>query len=328
MPRPPGSKLRAVRRWRVLLFLSEPIAFLALVYVVLKAAPDWFAQTAGLDERAIALERQGIRTASLALLAGAFAVISAVYTARTYTLNRAGQLTDRFTKAIEQLGNTDALDVRLGGIYALERIARDSKEDHPQVIEVLTAYVREHAPRPADGPDEAADQTPAAARLSTDVQAALTVLGRRVVAHEQDAQPDLDLGAAQLTNARLAGATLSWANLSGADLRGAGLRRADLTWADLSAADLRGANLRGADLRWARLSGADLREADLSGASLSGARLSRADLSGTDLRGADLSGAGLSEANLDGSRYDQNTTWPAGLNPASRAARLQDSTGE
>ena len=39
-------------------------------------------------------------------------------------------MTDRYTKAIEQLGS-DKLDVRIGGIYALERVARDSRETSP-----------------------------------------------------------------------------------------------------------------------------------------------------------------------------------------------------
>ena len=33
----------------------------------------------------------------------------------------------------------------IGGIYALERIARDSAKDHPTVMEVLTAFIREHS---------------------------------------------------------------------------------------------------------------------------------------------------------------------------------------
>jgi hypothetical protein len=41
-------------------------------------------------------------------------------------LSRESQIADRFTRAVEQLGNRDALDVRLGGIYALERLAHDS----------------------------------------------------------------------------------------------------------------------------------------------------------------------------------------------------------
>lgn len=33
----------------------------------------------------------------------------------------------------------------LSGIYALERIAQDSKKDHWPIMEILTAYVRENA---------------------------------------------------------------------------------------------------------------------------------------------------------------------------------------
>jgi hypothetical protein len=51
-----------------------------------------------------------------------------------------GHITERYTKAIEQLGS-DKLDVRLGGIYALEQIAVDSRRDHPTVVEVLSAFV-------------------------------------------------------------------------------------------------------------------------------------------------------------------------------------------
>ncbi|MBY0374073.1 MAG: hypothetical protein K2Q23_08770, partial [Bryobacteraceae bacterium] len=44
-----------------------------------------------------------------------------------------GHITDRFTKAVEQLGKMDDqkpnIPVRLGAIYALERIARDSERD-------------------------------------------------------------------------------------------------------------------------------------------------------------------------------------------------------
>jgi hypothetical protein len=87
-----------------------------------------------------------VRTALLATLAGVIAVIGLIFTGLSYRLNRSGQITERFTRAVDQLGSNE-IDIRLGGIYALERIARDSADDHPQVVEVLTAYVREHAPR-------------------------------------------------------------------------------------------------------------------------------------------------------------------------------------
>src|SRR5262249_24358869 len=58
---------------------------------------------------------------------------------------RRAQLTERFTKAIDQLGQMadDKLDIRLGGIYALEQIAKESKELHRPVMEILTAFLRE-----------------------------------------------------------------------------------------------------------------------------------------------------------------------------------------
>jgi hypothetical protein len=63
-------------------------------------------------------------------------------TNKTTALTLQGQVTDRYSKVIEQLGS-EKLDVRIGGIYALERIARDSARDHPTIMEVLTAFIRE-----------------------------------------------------------------------------------------------------------------------------------------------------------------------------------------
>ncbi len=58
-------------------------------------------------------------------------------------------LTERFSKAVEQLGK-DTTTVRIGAIYALERIARDSDKDHWTIMEVLTSYVRENSSLPSE----------------------------------------------------------------------------------------------------------------------------------------------------------------------------------
>lgn len=47
------------------------------------------------------------------------------FTARTYTLSREGHVTDRCTKAVGQLDDGSS-PVRIGGVYALERIGNDS----------------------------------------------------------------------------------------------------------------------------------------------------------------------------------------------------------
>jgi hypothetical protein len=82
------------------------------------------------------------RTGLVATLAALGAGVGLAYTARTYRLSREGHLTDRYTKAVEQLGS-DKIEVQLGGIYALERLMRDSSTDQPTIVEVLAAYEAE-----------------------------------------------------------------------------------------------------------------------------------------------------------------------------------------
>jgi hypothetical protein len=87
------------------------------------------------------------RTALLAGLVGVGALLTFWLNSRQLQVNREGQITERFTRAIDQLGNDKGqLDVTLGGLYALERIAKDSPADRATIAEVLTAYVRGHAP--------------------------------------------------------------------------------------------------------------------------------------------------------------------------------------
>ena len=83
--------------------------------------------------------------AGLVLLLGVYLTYRRVTSAENAVeVAQEGQITERFTRAIEQLGD-EKLAVRLGGIYALERIARDSERDHWPIMEVLTAFVRENA---------------------------------------------------------------------------------------------------------------------------------------------------------------------------------------
>jgi hypothetical protein len=285
----------------------------------------------------------GFRTALVAGLVGVAALGSLAMAARTYRLTQQGQITDRYTKAIEQLGS-DKLDVRLGGIYALERIAKDSKQDHPTVVEVLSAFVREHSdPAHTDTEPSTAtvpstplqgDSEPATERQSnakqlarkpkpaTDVRAALTVLGRL------PSLPNVvraDLSDAHLDGANLRGMNLSGfrfveANLEGADLWGADLWGADLQGAYLARANLMRANLARANLLVGHLQGADLANANLARANLARADLWEADLARADLRGANLARAFLHGVELQGARCDADTVWPDGFDW--RAARV------
>jgi hypothetical protein len=52
-----------------------------------------------------------------------------------------GRITELYTKAVEQLGSEKA-PVRLGGLYALERLAQDNKEHRQTIVNVICAYLR------------------------------------------------------------------------------------------------------------------------------------------------------------------------------------------
>jgi Pentapeptide repeats (8 copies) len=210
-------------------------------------------------------------------------------TLRAVELTEQGQVTDRYSKAIEQLGS-DKLDVRIGGIYAVERIARDSPRDHPTIMEVLVAFIREHSPERWQPPEDKAETPDWPMR--PDVQAAATVIGRRTVRNDSH----------QIN--------LAHAWLRGADFTGARLGGADLTGANLAGARFFAANLGGANLSAANLDGADLYAAYLDSANLDGANLAHASLRGANLTGAFLGHARLDSANLDGAIWPRTTEFP------------------
>jgi hypothetical protein len=206
-----------------------------------------------------------------------------------------GQLTERFTKAIEQLGS-DNISIRLGGIYALESIAEYSQKGewseryHWTVMEVLSAFVREKPPLKKDLEDKKAEGEQQPQKLRTDIQAALTVIGRRKTEKDPENQR-LDL-----INVDIAGADLREANLQGANLIEANLQRANLIEANLQEANLWGAKLQNSFLWEANLQGADFLEAKLQEA---------------ELRGADLKDAkNLTSTQIESANVDSTTTLP------------------
>ncbi|WP_367123531.1 pentapeptide repeat-containing protein [Streptomyces phytohabitans] len=197
-----------------------------------------------------------------------------------------GQITDRYSKAVENLGD-DAIDVRLGGAYALQRIMQDSPRDHPTIANVLATYVRTHARKPLEKNEE----------VPADVHAALNALIQRDTTRD-DRSFTLDLQHTQLPGTDMARAKLTDADLTAADLTESAMYATNLTNADLRSANLNGANMGYAKLNRAHLSGADLNDAGLMYADLNDADLIYADLNDADLSGAKLSSAKLNYAKL------------------------------
>lgn len=201
---------------------------------------------------------------------------------------REGQITERFTRAIDQLGAVDEadktkkLEIRLGGIYALEQIAKDSETFYWPIIEILTAYVRENSKIPKD--EDGNPDYDKANRVTADIQAILTVIGRRARNSRKGEDRSLNLGRT---------------NLCGAILEEAELQNALLDDANLANAFLSGANLQVAFIEYANLRGAILDETNLKYAILHGA----------DLRGV----IGLTQDQIDSAKGDETTKLPDGI---------------
>ncbi|BDZ44041.1 hypothetical protein GCM10025865_33840 (plasmid) [Paraoerskovia sediminicola] len=262
------------------------------------------------------------RRTVLAGVAALGAAIGLFYTHQRHRLERASNelerdanRTDRYTKAVEQLGH-ESIHIRLGGVYALERVMQDSPKDAQTVMDVLCAFVRESANTPA--PDGQEDGPLPGKAPATDLQAALTVIGRspseisKNLAHAQLSGADLSL--ADLSRAYMVGTDLTGAYMTGADLTGAILVFAKLIDASMPSADLTDANLTGANL-----TDASLVNADLTRANLRGANLRRADLRGADLTDANLTSTGPSPKGLSSSIWNAHgphkTIWPEGFTP-------------
>jgi len=188
-----------------------------------------------------------------------------------------GQITERFTRAIEHLGSSIP-EVRLGGIYALERIAKDSEKDHWTIMEILISYIKTNSPITAKNQNNVHWRFD---KITPDVQAVLTVLGRRHKKHEKEGEI-IDLRYTYLPNA---------------DLKNADLQNAIFWQAVLNGADFKGANLEGASM------GAELKNAWFSGANLKNANFSKADLEGAYFGSANLAGVHFGRANLKNASF-------------------------
>ncbi|MBJ7456898.1 MAG: pentapeptide repeat-containing protein [Thermoleophilia bacterium] len=282
------------------LFLSAAVLLAAVVvfYLVLYVLPATLASGSGSE---FASSEGEARSALLQASGGLLLAVGLYLTWATLRLNRQGQVTERFTRAIDQLGN-ERTDVRIGGIYALERIAFDSRGHHSAIVEVLATFVREHSHRRASTAsrgDDSPSGPSSGPAVRVDVQAALTVLGRRRRVFDAPGSR-IDLTGVRLQHARLEAADLESAMLRDADLSHADLRGARLGHADLTRSLLVGAVLRGADVSDAILLGTDLRGAVMGEALLNGATLVTARLDGASLKGAFADG---------------RTSWPRGFDP-------------
>ncbi len=285
-----------LRRWLIGLIIALFIfGFLLLLWL-----PEWWLRNAKLDPKERIPLENSIRTTWAQILGGTALIISLYFAWRriaiaetTLDLSVRGQVTERFTKAIDQLGS-ERLQIRLGGIYALEAIAYDSPSLHYPIMEVLTAYVRENS-RWKEGEETQGPpgQRPPL-RPATDIQAILTVLGRRRVLSGD--RYHLFLGGVDIRGTYAEFADFNGANFGGAHLDGASFDESKFKEAGFGGAHLTGSHFTNCDLQKSIFVRADLAKVKFYQARLGGADLKESNLEGAWFVDADLCGADLRRA--------------------------------
>lgn len=307
---------------------------------------------------------RNIILAAAAVIALPLAIWRSIVAERQADTAQQSLLNERYQKSAEMLGHIDKQSVRIGGIYALDRLATEWPNDyHIQVMKLFSAFV-------VDQTEEKCEQQEAESGLTQDVQEVMRVIAgrgkeRTAIEHQEGLTlnfshcslvgftfskanfSNIDFTKANLSHVKLwqgqfsgsvlRGANLTKADLSGADLQHTDMRRVNLSGADLTRANLRNANLGLVDLASERLWGSQifptnlseayLRAADLTKADLVGADLSRADLGGANLTGVDLCNANLNGASLKAAILTGANLSGANLTGANLGGRGADLSG-
>lgn len=216
---------------------------------------------------------------------------------RTAEATELGRSAEIMAQSFAGLGD-DKVQIRVGSIYSLERQARERPKDQGPIVQTLAAFVRERCPAPP--PPVTAESVYRA--IQTDVQAALSVLGRRLRANDPPGArlsfaganlSSYDFADGDFTGASFKGAYLCAANFAGAKLRRGDFQLAVADQADFYGADAREASFSAAYCSSARFAHADLRGAAFVDADLTGADFAHAQVEAADWRGAALDGAAL-----------------------------------
>ncbi len=279
------------------------------------------------QQKALIDAENAVRAPLIQALVGVLATIATSTAAwiayQNYLATQEKNTADRFSKAIEQLGNENSIHVRLGGIFALEQIANTEDKYYWQIMESLTAYVRLRARweqeiregkvifSEAEPPD-----------LREDIQAVMIVLSRRKYCYEVGPEQHRlnlscsNLGKLQLPkNTNFNGVDLRYSNLSDSLLPTIKLDKALLLDTNLIRATLSEASLHSAYLLGACAYMANFENANLQNANFRSANVRRANFSNADLRNANLH-ARVDEAAFQGAILDEATFWPCSTREA------------
>ena len=300
--------VRLVDRWlnesvrRVFRFLENRLGPITVVVIAVVVAIsivfwDWlsFGESGSTTIRNVGLVLAALVALPLAVWRSKVAERQASAAQRQADTAQQNLLNERYQRGAEMLGS-DVLAVRLGGIYALQRLAQEHpKQYHIQIMRLFCSFVRNPT---VDGNRETGlanhetgefaetQEDDGGVRPRQDVEAVMeAIAARSKIGIELERAPEFQL---DLRDAKLRGLNLM------------NFREVNLSWTNLSFADMSRVNMRPlTDMSWIHAVSVNLSGACLADVNLSVTQFIGADLSGTLLHGANLSGAVFSDRNKD-----------------------------
>jgi hypothetical protein len=274
-----SARFAGVRFLRVALAVAAMCAALGIVAMVAFEVPRLERKIVRLPDEKDRISGETELLKTLIQLAGGAVVITGLYfTSRTLYVSQQGQITDRFNKAIEHLGS-EMPAVRLGGIYALARIAADSSRDAVTIVEIFASYLRDTT--------ASVDTAVNTAMSSAETRAMFTLLGTA----EWARGTPIDLRGCHFAGLQIVGVDLQKSLLDDAVFRecrlpGARFDGGSLAGTDFSGCYLRECSFRGCNVTVAQFPDTSLRKADFSGATVFAANFDAASLLGANFDGA------------------------------------------
>ena len=226
-------------------------------------------------------------------LAGAGIAPLGLWLANRRTENDAARrITDAFTKAVELLGHENVA-VRLGGIYALGRLARETKSEHPKIMDIVAAYIRQGSKDYAKmlvakaagvewdkkegakmldddllaAPGDLENVVAKIENMPIDLEAAIAVIRERDVASDKKLGADgflFDLSNSYMKNVDFSNTSLRRVNLSDCQIHGGIFTKTDLSGAIMVKSNFAGSDFAKACFRDAQMKGVILDDADLA----------------------------------------------------------------
>lgn len=266
------------------------IGSLVLVGFVLWQSIGWYRAASTLSDLSEHIKSKNEIMRTLAqVLGGAFVLTGLYFTAKNVFVSRQAQVTDRFGDALEKLSEKENILRRVGGIHALESIAKDSPRDYWRVMEIFAGFIRLNTTEPSYIASQS-EVTEENRKPRADIQQVLDAIGRRNRTYRIGENRRLDL-----TGAYLEGADLRDANLEGVNFQKANLAKAIFKGAHLKGADFSKANLEGSNFNLADLSNSNFHEANLTFAQLRNAILKNTAFAMAQMRGASFEGSMLNK---------------------------------